>query len=75
MESIHVDRDQYYSAPNQEGRSPPKENFSPHLEKCFGHNLKTLDIVQKFEPLSENSLPLLVPHAGYRPDIIPRLRA
>ena len=24
---------------------PPVENFSPHLEKCFGHSSNQLDIV------------------------------
>jgi len=30
----------------QGGRIPPRY-FSPHLEKCVGHRLKLLDIVQK----------------------------
>jgi len=37
------------------------------LEKCVGHNLKLLDVVQKFGPLSENFSPLLVSQAGYGP--------
>jgi len=32
-----------------------------------GINLRLLDIFQKFEPLLENSLPLLVSQAGYGP--------
>ena len=37
------------------------------LEKCVGHNLKLLETGQKFEPLLENSSPLLVSQAGYGP--------
>ena len=33
--------------PVTRGAKPPLEKFSPHLEKCVGHNLKILDIVQK----------------------------
>jgi len=29
------------------GAKPPLGNFSPSLEKCAGHSLKILDIVQK----------------------------
>jgi len=35
-----------YQASNQGGETS-LENFSPPLEKCGGHNLKILDIVQK----------------------------
>jgi len=48
------------------GRSPTRNFFAP-LEKCVGHNLKILDIVQKIWALSENSSPLLVFQAGYGP--------
>ena len=51
---------------NQGGRIPPRKIFAP-LEKCVGHILKLLETGQKFEPLSENSSPLLVSQAGYGP--------
>ena len=45
---------------------PPLENFSPPLEKCIGHRLKLLDIVQKiWAPLRKHSP--LVTQAGYGP--------
>jgi len=36
-----------YQARNQGGAKPALENFSPTLEKCVGHSLKILDMVQK----------------------------
>jgi len=33
--------------PVTRGDEAPLENYSPLLEKCVGHNLKILDIVQK----------------------------
>ena len=33
--------------PGAQGATPPLENFSLPLEKCVGHSLKLLDIVQK----------------------------
>jgi len=48
-----------------QGAKPPLEKFSLPLEKCVGHSLKMLDIVQKIWALSENSSPLLVSQAGY----------
>ena len=43
------------------GRSPPRK-FSPHLEKCVGHSLKILDIVQKiWAPLGKLFAPPGVP--------------
>jgi len=51
------------------GGDAPLENFSPPLEKCVGHGSKLLDIVTKFGPLSENSLPFLVSQAGYGPGV------
>ena len=38
-----------YQARNQGGRSNPRKFFAP-LEKCVGHSLKILDIVQKIWP-------------------------
>ena len=32
---------------NQGGAKPPLKIFPPPLEKCIGHRLKLLDIVQK----------------------------
>jgi len=41
------------------GASPPTENFSTPLEKCIGHRLKLLDIVQKiWAPLRKLFAPL-----------------
>jgi len=45
------------------GGKPPRENFSPPLEKCVGHNLKILDIVQKN----------LAPQKTLRPSWCPKL--
>jgi len=53
----------------QKGRSPLRTFFAPPLEKCVGHSLKLLDIVQKIWAPSENSSPLLVPQAGHRPGV------
>ena len=53
--------------PGEQEASTPLEKFSHSLEKCVGHSLKLLDIVQKIWALSENSLSLLVPQAGYGP--------
>ena len=44
------------------------EKLSSPLEKRVGENLKLLDIVQKFLPLSENSSHSLVSRAGYVPE-------
>ena len=46
--------------------APPANCFAP-LEKCVGHSLILLDIVQTFGPLSEDSSPHLVSWAGYWP--------
>jgi len=46
----------------------PLENFSFPLEKRVGQNLKLLDIVQKFWPLSENFSHPLVFQTGYVPE-------
>jgi len=35
----------------------PLQNFSPFLEKCFGHSLELMDIFKNFRPFSENTLP------------------
>ena len=43
------------------------QNFSPPpMEKCVGHSIKLLDVVQKFRA-SENSSQPLVSQAGYGP--------
>jgi len=52
---------------NQVRRNTPLQKFSPSVKKRVGHSLKSLDIVQKFGPLSENSLPRLVSQAGCGP--------
>jgi len=45
-----------------QGGEAPLENFSPPLEKCVGHNLKILDIVQKiWAPLGKLFAPPGVP--------------
>jgi len=50
-------------ARNQGGRSLPIENVSPPLEKCVGHSLKLLDMVQKiWAPLGKLFAPPGVPH-------------
>jgi len=44
----------------QEGRTPPRKIFAP-LEKCIGHRLKLLDIVQKiWAPLRDLFAPPVV---------------
>jgi len=44
------------------GAKPPLENFSPSLEKCVGHRLKLLDIVQNiWAPLNKLFAPPGVP--------------
>jgi len=45
-----------------QGGEAPLENFSPSLEKCVGHSLKLLDIVQKiWAPLGKLFAPPGVP--------------
>ena len=44
------------------GAKPHPENFSPPLEKCVGHSLKILDIVQEmWAPLGKLFIPPAVP--------------
>jgi len=48
-------------ARNQGGEAPPRKFFSP-LEKCVGHRLKRLDMVQKIlAPLAKLFTPPGVP--------------
>jgi len=51
------------------GAKPHPENFSPPLEKCVGHSLKILDIVQEMwaprKTLHPSCCPKLVTGLGY----------
>ena len=57
---LHAACKQQYTAAkarNQGGRIPPRKIFAP-LEKCVGHSLKILDIVQKISaPLGNHFVP------------------
>jgi len=44
-----------------QGAKPPLEKFSLPLEKCVGHSLKMLDIVQKFGPSQKTLRPSWCP--------------
>jgi len=51
--------------PNPRGAKPTLENFRPPPEKCVGHSLKILDIVQNIWAPLGKLFALLVSQAGY----------